>query len=299
MIIQEKTKFHEAKWWKAEQGGVRCLLCPRGCLIHEGKIGFCDVRKNIQGRLYSIAYGHPVAIHIDPIEKKPLAEFLPGSWTFSLGTYGCNIACSFCQNYHLSREFYDEEKTEKATFYSPERIVQLAKKEDCKSVAFTYNEPLIWAEYAMDIARLAKEEGLATVLVSNGYITPEAAQDLYPLIDAANIDMKGFSEEFYSEMTGGKLAPVLEAIKYLASLGKHLEITNLVIPNKNDSDEMIYGFLDWTRRNLGYGVPIHFSAYHPDYKYNGSPGTPPETLHSIKEKALKLGFKSVHIGNVF
>jgi pyruvate formate lyase activating enzyme len=177
--------------------------------------------------------------------------------------------------------------------------VALAKSEDCKSVAFTYNEPLIWSEYVIDIAKLAKEKGLATVLVSNGYITPEAARDLYPWIDAANIDMKGFSEEFYSEMTGGRLAPVLEAIKYFASLGKHLEITNLVIPGKNDSSEMIGGFLDWTRDNLGLKVPLHFSAYHPDYKYNGSQPTPPETLNSIRAKALKLGFKSVYIGNVF
>ena len=298
-MIQGRIKFHSANWWKAEQGGAHCLLCPRGCLICEGRIGFCGVRKNIQGKLYSIAYGHPVAIHIDPIEKKPLAEFLPGSWTFSLGTYGCNLACSFCQNHHLSREFYDVEKTQKSTFYTPEKIVDLAISEDCKSVAFTYNEPLIWSEYVIDIAKLAKERGLATVLVSNGYITPDAARDLYPWIDAANIDMKGFSEEFYSEMTGGQLAPVLDAVKYFASLGKHLEITNLVIPNKNDSNEMIDGFLDWTRNNLGLNVPLHFSAYHPDYKYNGSTATPPETLYSIKDKALKLGFKSVHVGNIF
>lgn len=294
-----KVKFHEANWWRTEQGGIRCFLCPRGCLISEGKNGFCGVRKNILGKLYSIAYGHPVAIHIDPIEKKPLAEFLPGTWTFSIGTYGCNLACSFCQNYHLSRDYYDDEKTRDATFYTPEKIVELAKNEDCKSVAFTYNEPLIWSEYAIDISKVAKEKELATVLVSNGYISIEAARDLYPWIDAANIDMKGFSEEFYSEMTGGKLAPVLEAMKYFASLGKHLEITNLVIPKKNDSKEMIDGFLCWTRDNLGYGVPLHFSAYHPDYKYNGSPATPADTLYAIKEKALKMGFKSIHVGNIF
>jgi pyruvate formate lyase activating enzyme len=298
-MIQDKVKFHEAGWWKAEQGGIHCLLCPRNSRISDEKTGFCGVRKNIRGKLYSLAYGHPVAIHVDPIEKKPLAEFLPGSWTFSLGTYGCNLACSFCQNHHLSRDFYDDEKTGKSVFYTPEKIADLAKNEDCKSVAFTYNEPLIWAEYVIDIARLAKERGLATVLVSNGYITPEAACDLYPWIDAANMDMKGFSEEFYSEMTGGRLAPVLEAIKYFFSLGKHLEITNLVIPGKNDSDEMIDGFLDWTRDNLGFSVPLHFSAYHPDYKYDGSPATPPETLHAIKGKALKRGFKSVHVGNIF
>jgi pyruvate formate lyase activating enzyme len=290
--------FREAKWWKTEQGGIRCFLCPRGCLITKGGIGFCGVRKNIMGVLYSIAYGHPVAIHIDPIEKKPLAEVLPGSWTFSTGTYGCNLACSFCQNYHLSREFYDDDKINDSPFYTPEKIVDLAKNEDCKSIAFTYNEPTIWAEYVIDISKLAKEKGLATVLVSNGYITLEAARELYPLIDAANMDMKGFSEEFYSKMTGGRLAPVLEAIKYFASLGKHLEITNLVIPNKNDSEEMINGFLEWILNNLGLEVPLHFSAYHPDYKYNGSRATQPEILYSIRDKAFKMGFKSVHVGNV-
>jgi pyruvate formate lyase activating enzyme len=298
-MLAGKSKFHEAKWWKAEQGGLRCSLCPRSCLIHDGNAGFCGVRINIQGKLYSIAYGHPVSIHIDPIEKKPLAEFLPGSWTFSIGTYGCNLACSFCQNHSLSRGYYDNEEIGNSTFYTPEKIADLAKNEDCKSVAFTYNEPLIWSEYVIDIARLAKERGLATVLVSNGYITPEAARELYPWIDAANIDMKGFSEEFYSTMTGGSLAPVLEAIKYFVSLGKHLEITNLVIPGKNDSEEMIDGFLEWTRKNLGFKVPLHFSAYHPDYKYKASRATAPETLYSIKEKALKRGFKSVHVGNIF
>ncbi len=278
-----------------------CKLCPRYCHIFEDRTGFCCVRKNIEGRLYSLAYGRPVALNVDPIEKKPLAEFLPGTWTFSLGTYGCNLACSFCQNFHLSRGYYDKERGEggSGNYYSPEKIVQLAKIEDCKSIAFTYNEPVIWSEYVIDIANLAREAGLYTVLVSNGYVTPDAATDLFPVIDAANIDMKGFSEDFYSKMTGGKLEPVLDAMKYFQSLGKHLEITNLVIPGKNDSDEMINAFLDWIEENLPMTIPLHFSAYHPDYKYKESPRTPPQTLYEIREKAMKRGFKSVYLGNIF
>ncbi|OGV40155.1 MAG: AmmeMemoRadiSam system radical SAM enzyme [Lentisphaerae bacterium GWF2_49_21] len=294
--------LHEARWWQPEQGNkVFCRLCPRACHVFEDRTGFCGVRKNIAGKLYALAYGHPVALNIDPIEKKPLAEFMPGTWTFSLGTYGCNLACSFCQNYHLSRGYYDKEKGEGGSgkFFSPEKIVQLAMIEDCKSIAFTYNEPVIWSEYVIDIATLAKKAGLATVLVSNGYVTPEAAADLFPLIDAANMDMKGFSEDFYSKMTGGRLAPVLDAIKYYLSLGGHLEITNLVIPNKNDSDEMIGAFLDWTEENLGKEIPLHFSAYHPDYKYKESPRTPPGKLYEIRENAMKRGFKSVYLGNIF
>ena len=293
-----KTKYHEAKWWKPGKGGaIQCFLCPRFCNIFEDRTGFCGIRKNISGRLYAIAYGRPVALHVDPIEKKPLAEFLPGTWTFSLGTFGCNLACSFCQNYHLSRGYYDEEK-EQGAYYPPDKIVSLAMIEDCKSIAFTYNEPVIWAEYVIDIAKAAKDAGLSTVLVSNGYVTLDTASELFPLVDAANIDMKGFSEEFYSRMTGGKLQPVLDAMKYFASLGKHLEITNLVIPGKNDSSDMINSFLDWTAENLGLEIPLHFSAYHPDYKFKESPRTPPQTLLDIRGLALSKGFKSVNLGNI-
>jgi pyruvate formate lyase activating enzyme len=289
--------IHPAKWWgKLEDGRIKCLLCPRGCVISENSLGFCAVRKNVEGKLYSLAYGRPVALQVDPIEKKPLAEFMPRTTTFSLGTFGCNLNCSFCQNSSLSRGSYGP--AEMARYVHPEEIVQMALKYRCKSVAFTYNEPAIFAEYAIDIAKLAHDNSLATVLVSNGYITRQAAKDLYPHIDAANIDMKGFSEEFYTTMTGSHLQPVLDAIKLIYDLGKHVEITNLVIPGKNDSMEMIDLWLDWVEENLDTAVPLHFSAFFPAYKYHDSPPTPRETLFGIRKHAHERGFKSVYLGNI-
>ncbi|MDD5697590.1 MAG: AmmeMemoRadiSam system radical SAM enzyme [Victivallaceae bacterium] len=288
---------HPARWWKAlDDRKVRCLLCPRACVIPQDESGFCSVRKNVGGKLYSLSYGRPVALNVDPIEKKPLAEFLPGSRTFSLGTFGCNLNCSFCQNDSLSRGAYS------GVFFGrcfpPEKIVELTLANNCPSVAFTYNEPTVFAEYAIDIALLAHEQGLKTVLVSNGYITPLAAQDLYPQIDAANIDMKGFSEEFYLSMTESSLKPVLTAIKRLYDAGTHLEITNLVIPGKNDSRELISAWLDWVEANLNKQVPLHFSAFFPAYKYHSSPRTPKSTLLQIKEYAISRGFTAVCLGNI-
>ena len=290
----------KASFWnsKNDASTISCYLCPRLCVIKDGKRGYCGVRENRDGILYSLVYGYPVALQVDPIEKKPFAEFMPGTRTFSVGTYGCNLGCLFCQNYHLSRGIPSEEATAKQEYVSPESIIELSIKHNCSSVAFTYNEPTVFCEYAIDIAKLAKKNDLAVVLVSNGYITKEAAEQLYPLIDAANIDMKGFSEEFYSEMTKSHLQPVLDSIKYLYSLGKHIELTNLVIPNKNDSDEMINLYLDWVEKNLDKNVPLHFSAYHPMYKYTESPRTSPEILYHIRDIANKRGFNHVHLGNI-
>ncbi|OGV48692.1 MAG: AmmeMemoRadiSam system radical SAM enzyme [Lentisphaerae bacterium GWF2_44_16] len=288
----------EANWYKTlEDGKVECFLCPRKCLIADGRTGFCGVRKNTGGKLFSLSYGYPQALQIDPIEKKPLSHFMSGTKTFSFGTFGCNLACVFCQNHHLSRAVYREKQPYQ--YFPPEQIVELTLKHNCASLAFTYNEPTVFAEYAIDVAKLAKEKNLATVLVSNGYITMEAAKDFYPLIDAANIDMKGFSEEFYTSMTSAHLQPVLDAIKYLHTLGKHVELTNLVIPGKNDSMEMLDAFLDWAEKEINRDLPIHFSAYHPDYKYDESPRTPPVTLYALRDRALKRGFTRIHLGNVW
>ena len=290
-------KYSEARWYSVlADKRVRCGLCPRECVIADMQSGFCAVRKNVEGKLYSAAYGFPVALQIDPIEKKPFAQFMPGTKTFSIGAYGCNLNCAFCQNYHLSRGHYNEKQA--GQYVSPQLAVQLAIKNECSSVAFTYNEPTTFAEYCIDTAREAGKAGLASVLVTNGYITERAAQDLYPEIDAANIDMKGFSEEFYLSMAGVHLQPVLNAIKYFHSLGKHLEITNLVIPGKNDSSEMIEPFLDWVAGNIGLDVPIHFSAYHPDYKFHDVPGTPAQTLRNIQSIATGKGFTSIYLGNI-
>ncbi len=288
--------IHAARWWTAENApNVRCRLCPRFCLIKTGWTGFCGVRANIGGKLGTIAYGRPVSINVDPIEKKPLARFMPGTKTFSIGSFGCNLGCSFCQNDSLSRGYYDMKNLPR--YFSPADVVELAQKHNCQSVSYTYNEPTIFAEYAIDTAKLAAAQGLKNVLVSNGFITREAAGDLYPHIDAANIDMKGFSEEFYHGLCGGSLKPVLEAIKYMYDLGKHIEITNLVIPGKNDSDAMLHGWFDWVEANLNKDVPLHFSAYHPAYKLHVE-RTPRETLYKIKEYGGSRGFTSVFLGNI-
>jgi pyruvate formate lyase activating enzyme len=280
-------------------GSLICTLCPRKCCIKPEKSGYCGVRKNIGGELITLAYGHPVAMQVDPIEKKPLAEFLPGSKTFSIGTYGCNLGCLFCQNAHLSRGQYSQDELNSAnSYYSPEKIVDLAIQSKCQSIAFTYNEPLIWSEYIIDIAKIAKLHNLATVLVSNAYISIEAAKDIFPYIDAANFDMKGFSEKFYMEMTGGRLESVLDSIEYFFSLGRHLELTNLVIPGQNDSDEMISAYLEWVSEKLSRQLPLHFSAYFPMHKYHDSPPTPRKTLFEIKAKALNAGCSSIYLGNI-
>jgi pyruvate formate lyase activating enzyme len=287
---------HPARWWTVAPGGfVRCGLCPRACLIPDGGIGYCGVRRNQGGSLFSLSYGHPVSVAIDPIEKKPLRHFLPGTRVLSLGTFGCNLGCVFCQNHTLSRQGYST--TEEWRMVPAQEIVRLTREHGCPSLAFTYNEPTVFAEYALDIANLARQEGLKTVLVSNGMISDEASEELYPLIDAANIDMKGFSEEFYHEMCGGNLAPVLNSLQRLKRLGVHLEITTLVIPGKNDSEEMTNAWLDWAEENLGPETVLHFSAYFPAYRCR-IPATPASTLYQIRDLCHARGFANVYLGNI-
>lgn len=287
----------EAMFYRREEAGMlRCTLCPRGCRIAPGECGYCGVRRNCGGELEALTWCRPAALQIDPIEKKPLAFFLPGSRTFSLGTFGCNLGCVFCQNDELSRGSYPPGF--RAREVTPEEIVEAALRHGCRSVAFTYNEPAVFFEYALETARLAKEANLATVLVSNGWINPEPMRELYPLIDAANIDMKGFSEAFYREFCDGSLAPVLRSMEYFCrELGHHLEITNLVIPGRNDSPELIDAFLDWAESTLGCEVPIHFSAFHPAYRLFDPP-TPPELLRKIRDHARARGFTRIRLGNI-
>ncbi len=285
-----------ARWWTPEENSsVRCALCPRRCLISEGGTGYCGVRKNHGGELHSLSYGHPVSAAIDPIEKKPLAMFMPRTKTFSFGTFGCNLGCIFCQNDSLSRGFY--QTGQEYEFITPEMIVKMALNYKCPSISYTYNEPTVFAEYILEIADLAHKAGLKNVLVSNGYISDEASDELYPLIDAANIDMKGFRPEFYPQMCGTELQPVLDSILKLHSLGKHIEITTLVIPGKNDDEGSLTAWLKWAERNLGLDIPLHFSAYHPAYKCR-IPRTSPTTLYSIRDLALSRGFSNVFLGNI-
>ncbi len=294
-MIATQQQLQPALWWQSfGESDVRCLLCPRNCVIKSGFCGFCAVRENKDGALFSLSYGRPVSVHIDPIEKKPLARFMSGSKTYSLGTFGCNLNCSFCQNDSLSRGSYRPDDL--LNFVPPEYIVQSAIKYKADSISFTYNEPTVFAEYAIDIAKLAKSAGLPLVLVSNGYIESNPASQLYPLIDAANIDMKGFSESFYQNMTSSRLKNVLESIKHLYSLGKHLEITTLIIPGENDKIEELDQWLDWVEFNLDKRVPLHFSAYHPAYRCS-IPATPVPILLKLKHHAEARGF-TAFTGNI-
>ena len=289
---------YPARWAVSEPGGfVRCALCPRNCRIPPGGTGYCAVRENRAGRLISLVYGKPAAIQNDPIEKKPLYHFLPGTRTFSIGTFGCNLGCLFCQNSGLSRE--SGEAAERLSFYPPDVLAEAAIMHGCRSIALTYNEPTVWAEYAIDIAKEAKKRDLAVLLVSNGYISRAAAEELYPIIDAANIDVKAFTEEFYRDMCAGSLEPVRRSCAFFKKeLGRHLELTQLIIPGKNDKEEDIDRFLDWVSDDLGLDTPIHFTAYFPAWRYHESPPTPPALIRRICERAVRRGFRFVHPGNI-
>ncbi len=286
----------EARYYEKLDGNrVRCSLCPHGCMLNDGQTGLCKARRNIEGVLYSLNYGKPVAINIDPIEKKPLFHFLTGTGTFSIGCAGCNLSCIFCQNWTISQSSPEDIPFQPM---SPEEVVQKTINSGSDSVSFTYNEPLIFYEMVLDTAKLAKEKGLKTVLVTNGYINPEPLKELVPYIDAANIDLKGFSDEFYKKYTGTTLQPVLEAIKIFKKAGVHIEITNLLIPGANDKPEDIRDLVKWVKENTGTDTPIHFSRFFPAYKMSNTPPTPVETIKMAREIALKEGMKYVYTGNL-
>src|SRR5277367_3184652 len=297
-ILQKSATLHEARWWEAEPGGkVHCYLCPRHCRIGEGQAGFCYIRANEGGKLYSLGYAHPAAMQIDPIEKKPLNHFLPGTRVFSMGTAGCNMGCFFCQNWDISKSRADQVGS---SYVPPEDVVLLAIRNHCDSIAFTYNEPTIWGEYVIDICAAAREYGLNTVMVSNGYITYEAFHDIYDHVDAANIDLKAFTEKFYGKITLTHLQPVLDAMLWLKNeTNVWFEITNLMIPTLNDAAEETRELCGWILANLGPDVPLHLTAFHPDFKLQDKPRTPPETLHAARRIALDAGLHYVYEGNIY
>ena len=273
-----------------EEGKVRCLLCPNYCLLKKGETGRCGVRQNQNGRLYSLIYGETTSVALDPIEKKPLYHFHPGNSILSLGTKGCNLKCPWCQNWSTSQDLSCP--TEKMT---PEEAVVRAKQLNSFGIAYTYNEPFIWYEFLYDTARLAHQEGLKNVLVTNGYVNQKPLEEIIGLIDAMNIDVKSMEESFYQKYCGGKLAPVLKSAE-LSAKRCHIEITNLIIPTLNDKQRDFQKLTDWVAEKLGKDVPLHFSRFFPAYKID-IPPTPIETLRAA-EAIAKKRLRFVYLGNV-
>ena len=283
-------------WHRLADGRIQCDLCPRYCRLHEGQRGLCFVRARAQDQMVLTTYGRSSGFCIDPIEKKPLNHFLPGTPILSFGTAGCNLTCKFCQNWSISKARALVRVQERA---SAEAIAQAAVANGCRSVAFTYNDPVIFLEYAVDVAQACRERAIKTVSVSAGYICAEPRRELFRHMDAANIDLKGFTESFYKNLCSGKLAPVLDTLVYL----KHetnvwFEITTLLIPGENDSAAEIAALCSWVMQHLGPDVPLHFTAFHPDWKMQDTPPTPPATLRMARRIGAEHGLRYVYTGNI-
>lgn len=284
------------KLYKKLDNFVQCLACSHSCHIAVGKIGLCGVRRNDDGVLNLLVYGKPCVVHVDPIEKKPLYHFLPGTEILSLGTFGCNFHCGFCQNWDISQMTKDKEKIN-LNYFSPEDIVAIAQKNKILSIAYTYNEPTIWTEYAIDIAKKAKAEGIKNVFVSNGYMTEDNARYLSKYLDAINIDLKSFSDRFYQTNCGARLSPVLNNIRQFWNNGVWVEVTTLLIPGENDSDDELKQIAEFLV-SVSPDIPWHLSAFHPDYKMTNKPATLLDILLKAYEIGRKAGLKYVYVGNV-
>ena len=274
---------------------VKCQLCPNRCIISEGNRGNCGVRENRGGKLYTLVYGNPCAVHADPIEKKPFFHFLPGTFAFSIATAGCNLHCLYCQNWSFSQALPEETENQDLP---PEKVVAEAERYHCASIAYTYTEPTIFYEYMSETAKLAKDLGIRNTVVSAGYINPSPLRELCQVVDAIKIDFKAFSESFYEEVCGATLAPVLETLKIIREEGVHLEIVNLVVPTLNDDEGDLRGLVRWIVDNLGPDVPTHFTRFFPQYKLTELPPTPVETLERARAIALEEGINYAYLGNV-
>ncbi|WP_212523389.1 AmmeMemoRadiSam system radical SAM enzyme [Actibacterium sp. MT2.3-13A] len=301
-----KTKTHDPAepiegaagryWQRLGDGRIQCDLCPRLCKLREGQRGLCFVRARQGDGIVLTTYGRSSGFCVDPIEKKPLNHFLPGTPVLSFGTAGCNLTCSFCQNWDISNARAFDRLQDRA---SPEDIVRAAQEAGARSVAFTYNDPVIFLEYAVDVAAACRAAGIKTVAVTAGYITPEPRREFFAAMDAANVDLKGFTEGFYRTLCTGRLAPVLETLEYIRhETALWLEITTLLIPGKNDSEREIAALSDWVMDRLGPDVPLHFSAFHPDWRMRDLPATPPATLRRAREIARAAGLRHVYTGNL-
>ncbi|MDO5835111.1 MAG: AmmeMemoRadiSam system radical SAM enzyme [Methanobacterium sp.] len=275
-------------------GMLNCHVCNRKCIISPGQTGFCRMRMNDQGTLYSLNYASASSVSVDPIEKKPLFHFYPGSLSFSLGSIGCNFSCPYCQNWSISQADLHEIGTREI---QPEEAIKLALENDCQSISWTYNEPTMWFEYTYDSAKLAHEHDLKTVYVTNGYMSRESLDLISPYLDAANVDLKGMSEKFYQELCQARLEPVLENIKVMHDQDIHIEITNLVIPGYNDSEAALKSLVEFVA-SIDVRIPLHFTRFYPQYQMNQVPPTPVETLEKAQKIALNGGMKYVYVGNV-
>ncbi len=294
-LIDENT-VSTRYWHTLDDEQVQCDICPRFCKLHKGQRGLCFVRQNVGGQIVMTSYGRSSGFAIDPIEKKPLNHFLPGTPVLSFGTAGCNLACKFCQNWDISKS---REMDRLMSHASPENIAKAAAAHDCSSVAYTYNDPVVFHEYAIDTAQACRELGLKSIAVTAGYVCKEPRSEFYSWMDAANVDLKAFTEKFYYKIAGGHLQPVLETLQYL----KHetqvwFELTNLIIPGENDSEAELQAMTQWVVEKLGPDIPMHFSAFHPDWKMIDKPGTPAATLLLARNIAIKNGIRYAYIGNV-
>jgi pyruvate formate lyase activating enzyme len=291
-------ELHEARYWEpADDGRVRCRLCPWGCIVSHGQRGKCRVRENRNGRYYTLVYGRPCALNNDPIEKKPFFHVYPGSKAYSLATVGCNIACKFCQNWNISQASPDDIAP---PFKGPDDVVRLAvsQAEKPRTVAYTYSEPTIFFEYMVDCAKAARERGLGNVVVSNGFIAEKPLKELTALMTAIKIDFKAFTSSFYEDVCAGQLQPVLDTLKRLAASGCWFEMVVLTIPTLNDNLDDVKRMGEWIVKELGPNVPLHFTRFHPDYKLRNLPPTPPETLYRVRETAVAQGCRFVYTGNM-
>jgi pyruvate formate lyase activating enzyme len=294
---QDDSRFIvEAKFYqKLPNLKIKCKLCPRECAVGDKERGYCGVRENRGGVYYSVVHSRVCAAHVDPIEKKPLFHYLPGTVAFSLATAGCNVNCKFCQNWDISQSRPEEIPAE---YVPPERIVGLARQYGCPTIAYTYSEPVVFAEFLMDTADAAHQAGIRSIVVSNGYMQEEALKTAYGKMDAVKIDLKAFTESYYRDVVTGQLKPVLDSLVTLKKMGKWTEIVYLVVPDRNDSDQEFRGLAQWIKANLGADVPLHFTQFHPEYLLKNLPITPVPTLERAKAIADAEGLHYVYIGNV-
>jgi len=295
MSLAEPDTVPTRYWHLLADGRVQCDVCPRACKLHEGQRGVCFVRGRVDNQVVFTSYGRPTGLAIDPIEKKPLFHFLPGTSVLSFGTAGCNLACRFCQNWDITKA----KETDRTPWAAPDEIATTARRLGCDAVAFTYNDPVVFLEYAIDTAMECRQLGIHTVAVTAGYVLARPRSTLFAQLDAANIDLKAFSDDFYRHVAMGAIGPVLETIEYAVhETDTWIELTTLVIPGYNDSDAELASLVAWVAERLGVDVPLHFTAFHPDFKMRNVPPTPIETLLRARRIAIDHGLRYVYTGNV-